>query len=48
MATMRIILDQRRAKKDGSFPIKIRIFHNQKAHLHSLGISILLLFVVII
>ena len=41
MATLSIILDQRRTKRDGSFPLKIRISHNKKAHLHSLGISIL-------
>ena len=41
MATIKVILDKRRAKRDGSFPLKIGIFHNKKSHLHSLGISIL-------
>ncbi len=40
MITLSIVLDKRRAKKDGSFPLKIRIFKSPKTHLHSLGISI--------
>lgn len=41
MAILKLVLDQRRAKKDGTYPLKIRIRYSFKTYYYALGISIL-------
>ena len=39
-ATTAVILDTRRAKKDGTFPVKIRVIHQRKYKDYAVGVSL--------
>ncbi|MEM7037592.1 MAG: Arm DNA-binding domain-containing protein, partial [Bacteroidota bacterium] len=39
-ATTAIILDTRRKKKDGTFPVKLRVTHNRKQKFYGTKISL--------
>jgi integrase len=40
MATLKLILDKRTPKKDGTFPIRLYVYHNKTPHYITLGASL--------